>query len=524
MNFTMRFDTSVLRDETKRIHIAYVAAWATILAVLIVMAGVSFMSPGWDESVFAYVGRGILEGEVPYVDRWDHKGPVTYIIYALGSILEERWGIWLINVSFMLVSAFLSYRIAQREFGSTAGLFSAATLLIYVTKLGGGGGLTESYALLFQLLALYLFLSAVREGGPGPRRCVALGMLGALSFLLRANLIGVWVTIGIYWLSRWRQSGTSVLWATVGGLSVLAATFFALVYLRAWDEFWSATVLYNYAHSDASLGERVRAVMLLVWYLSPVVPLFGIGWCVGAWYQFTGRTKGEPFEPAFKFLLILGPVEVALSLVSGNAWSHYYMPIVPAGTMYVGFLIWLVSKRRLAAPAFLALLVLFATANYHMNIYDKAFDFVSMLKSNGNDSEISSIDRDRRVSEIVESYSGDEDTILVWGTYPQIYLMTERDAPTRFFYQYPLLKKGYWRESDHAEFFSDVVSNPPTVIVDARHPSLPPLDAASRNDWSPSKRQYVHDPASLQMFFDYVDNEYELKEIVGEHWVYIAQK
>ena len=520
----MRPNTIIAITRTNGWRAAYVAAWTVILTALVVMAGFSFTSPSWDEAGYAYVGKGILEGEIPYVDRWETKGPVSYLIHALGQALPGPFGTSLINMAFLIGSAILLFKVVQREFGTTPALFSSATLVIYATKLGGGGGLTESHALLFQIFALYLFLNAVHEGGPGPGRSVALGILGALSFLLRANLIGLWLAIGIYWLSRWRQSGTRILWATVGGLSVLAATFFALVYVGAWDEFWSATVLYNYAHSDASLGERVRAVMLLVWYLSPVVPLFGIGWCVGVWYQFTGRTRGEPFEPAFKFLLILGPVEVALSLVSGNAWSHYYIPIVPAGTMYVGFLIWLVSKRRLAAPAFLALLVLFVTANYHMNIYGKAFDFVSMLKSNGNDSEISSIDRDRRVSDIVESYSGDEDTILVWGTYPQIYLMTERDAPTRFFYQYPLLKKGYWRESDHAEFFSDVVSNPPTVIVDARHPSFPPLDVASRKDWIPSKRQYVHGPASLQMFFDYVDSEYELKEIVGEHWVYIAQK
>ena len=511
-------------EITKRLHTAYVVAWAVVIAALIVMAGVSFASPSWDEVVYTYVGKGILEGEIPYADRWDNKGPVTYVTYALGSVLPGRWGIWLISMVFLLGSAFLCFKTAQREFGTTAALFSAATLVIYATKLGGGGGFTESYALLFQLLALYLYLGAVRQKGPGPRLCITLGVLGALSFLLRANLVGVWLTIGICWISRWRASSHYILWSTVGGLAVLAMAFMTFLYLGAWDDLWSATVLYNYAHSAATLEERIRATMLMVWNLSPVVPLFGIGWCVGVWYHFSGRSRGEPLERVLPFLLILGPVEVALSLVSGNGWDHYYIPILPAGVLYLGFLVWLVSRERLAAPALMAFLVLFATVNYHTDMYSKGYDLVKTLLNTDDSTALTARDRDLRVAEIVERYSGPDDTILVWGTAPQLYLLTGRNAPTRFFYQYPLFKKGYWKESHIAEFFFDVTSTPPAVIVDGRNHSIPPLDEASRKDWSPRLRQYVYESTRFQMFFDYVRAEYELKEVVGRHWVYVARK
>ena len=132
-------------------------------------------------------------------------------------------------------------------------------------------------------------------------------------------------------------------------------------------------------------------------------------------------------------------------------------------------------------------------------------------------------DRDLWVADIVERYSGPDDTILVWGTAPQLYLLTDRNAPTRFFYQYPLFKKGYWRQSHIDEFFFDVTSTPPAVIVDSRNYSIPPLDENSRKDWIPALRQYVRDPSRFQMFFDYVRTEYELKEVVDRYWVYVAR-
>ena len=354
------------------------------------------------------------------------------------------------------------------EFGATAALLSAATLVIYTTKLGHGGGLTESYALLFQLLALYLFLGAVRQGGPNPWLCIALGVLGGLSFLLRTNLV-VWLAIGIYWLIMWRSSGPRILWSTIGGLSVLAAAYLAFLFIGARDDLWSATVLYNYAHSAATLEERIRATMLMVWNLSPVVPLFGIGWCMGVWYYFSGRAHGKPLEHVLPFLLIWArsksPCLWCLE-TGGTITTYQYCP----RPFILGFPS-LVGIQGTLCRAWMAFLVLFATVNYHTDIYSKGYELVKTLINTDEPPVLTARDRDLRVAEIVEHYSG----ILVWGTAPQLYLLTGRKAPTRFFYQYPLFKKGYWKESHIAEFFFDVTSTPPAVIVDGRNHSIPPL-------------------------------------------------
>ena len=519
----------------ERLNKALVIAWVGVIAALVVMAGIAFASPsGWDASAFAYVGKGILTGEVPYLDRWDNKGPVTYLIYALGLLAPGWWGMWLVDMAFLLGSAWLAFKIVQREFGTTAALFSVATFLIYVRLLGGG--LTEHYALLFQLLALFLFMHIDRRTGLNVRggahiwKYIAIGVLGALSFLLRANLIGVWLAIGIYWIVRWRGSRSRIAWSAAGGLSVLVAVSLAFAALGAWEEFWDATVVFNFAQSGASLTDRVRAAMLLVWYLSPVVPLLGIGWCVGVWYHLTGKTRGKSFERIWPFVLILGPVEVALSMLSGYGYGHYYLALLPVGALYLGFLVWLISKEQLA-PVLLAFMLLYATVNYHMDIYIQVADILgadaeSMVRKRTNNAtltfhlpSISHNDMALRVAETIERRSTAEDTILVWGGETQIHLLTGRDSPTRFFYQYPLVRSSYFEQSQLDEFISDVTNGRPAVIIDVRNSWLPPLDEASRLEWQPQRRG-MHDPTQFQQLFDFVEAEYDLIEEIEDWRVY----
>ena len=389
--------------------------------------------------------------------------------------------------------------------------------------LGSRLGLTEHYALLFQFLALFLLLRADKTGGPNAWECLGIGALGALSFLLRANLIGVWLAIGIFWTVRWPETRLRIFWSVIGGLSVLVAVSIVFLSLGAWTEFWDATIVYNLIHSDATLSDRIRATMLLVWHLSPVAPLFGVAWCVGIWFHLTGRACGTELDLIWLFALILGPIEVTLSMVSGYGYGHYYIAILPVGTLYLGFLVWFVSKQRLATPVFLTLILLFATVNYHMDIYEEAADIVRTLRGTDEQGPPTRVDRDRRVAELVKSLSTPEDTILVWGAETQIHLLSERDSPTRFFYQYPLARSSFAKDSDLDEFISDVTVGRPAVIIDARSPRLPPLDESDRRDWQPQQR-YLHDPTQFQEVFDFVESEYELLDETDDFRLYVLRR
>ena len=51
-----------------------------------------------DSTVYRYLGMGLLRGRLPYVDLCDNKGPLLYLIEAVGALLGGRWGLFVLQV------------------------------------------------------------------------------------------------------------------------------------------------------------------------------------------------------------------------------------------------------------------------------------------------------------------------------------------------------------------------------------------------------------------------------------------
>ena len=106
--------------------------WGIVIALLLVLAIDSFIAkPGGDSAIFMYVAQGILEGEVPYLDRWDHKGPLLYLINAVGLLIDEVWGLWLVQGVFLLGASTFAFLALRKPFGTLPALFALALFLYF---------------------------------------------------------------------------------------------------------------------------------------------------------------------------------------------------------------------------------------------------------------------------------------------------------------------------------------------------------------------------------------------------------
>ena len=168
--------------------------WAVVISALFLFALEWFVeAPNRDSSVFIYVAKGILEGEVPYLDRWDHKGPLIYLLNAMGLAVAGMWGLWLLEMAFLIGTVWLVYVVLRQQFGFAATFLPMAVFAGYFLYFSQSGNHTEQYALLFQFLALYLFMR-IRNGNTGGGReyytlfLISIGALAAATFLLRPNL------------------------------------------------------------------------------------------------------------------------------------------------------------------------------------------------------------------------------------------------------------------------------------------------------------------------------------------------
>ncbi|MBO4266246.1 MAG: hypothetical protein J5910_03560 [Lachnospiraceae bacterium] len=117
---------------------------------------------GCDASFFSLVGRGIIEGKVPYRDFFDLKGPYFFFIEALGQLMaHDRLGAFLIQIPFAFASLVLIYEISLLFISRKKAIF---VMIVYlwgnITTLWGGNTL-EEFALPISLACLYVVLRAV---------------------------------------------------------------------------------------------------------------------------------------------------------------------------------------------------------------------------------------------------------------------------------------------------------------------------------------------------------------------------
>lgn len=488
-----------------------VIVWSLFLCVLFLYAVDSFVNaPGRDSGAFLYVAKGILDGEMPYIDRWDHKGPLIYIINVAAIVISDVWGIWLVQFGFLAGICLSASKLFRSQFGTTAMLFSLTVLLTYFDKFVEGGNLTEEYALLFSFLALCLFVR-IERCDDTLRRVLAAGALGALgaaSLLLRPNLVGVWVAIGVCWLIYWDDSARKFIWAGVGSTVVLlvVATWFTAA--GGLSHFWDAVFVYNVAYSQFSLGKIYPSARYSFELFFPLNLVILLGWFVGLWYI----REDSPHYPPTRIVslaVILLPIELVFANLSGRQYWHYYLSLIPVTCLLSAFMIKLLLDALQTQFPWIPAGLLVFTGSLYAGL--PANLIPDDIRKYANLTEI--VCCRNPVINYIRENTDEDDRILVWGAEGSIYFISDRTAPTRFFYQYPLFTSGYNHDLIK-EFTSDVSGSPPAIIIDTHNLSL------SLNIADPERRY----PENFNPFIEFVDTHYERAKTIGSNDVYHHKK
>lgn len=153
--------------------------------------------PTTDSAVFVYLGQRLREGAVPYLQIFDHKGPMLYAIewFGLTAGNGNLIGIWVLEVIFMFASLYFMYRTARlftdSEVVSVAAVALGSELFINAF---GRGNLSEEYALPFIAYSLYVFLKFIRTSVFTYQEVGMTGACFGSILLIRANMISVWVS------------------------------------------------------------------------------------------------------------------------------------------------------------------------------------------------------------------------------------------------------------------------------------------------------------------------------------------
>lgn len=149
----------------------------------------SFRYPffGGDSAVFQTVGKYWSEGVIPYKELFEHKGPLLFLIDAVGYAIYPRVGIMIPQTIFMYISLLLIWKMTGLYFSFRAKIFCLVLTLIYFVSHYESGNLAGEYSVVFLSAAAYCFMKFLKSSSHDPLYGFIYGLGFGACVLLRAT-------------------------------------------------------------------------------------------------------------------------------------------------------------------------------------------------------------------------------------------------------------------------------------------------------------------------------------------------
>ncbi len=504
-----------------------------LLSFFALNAGLNAKVSPRDSGVFLYIGQGLLKGEVPYLNFWDHKPPLVYFLNALALLIDNASlrGLWILEYFSLLVSLLVCFFILKKFLTKTFSWLGTIMVALFASSFFTGGNRVEEWALPVQFLILYIF-SLKNLKTLKPKILFFIGNLTAILFLFRQNLIGVTLALIGYWLiedfyhRQIKKFYLKMLWLGAGFIVPVLIVYFYFVSKKAGFDFFDQTLIYNLVYSQSPLSLKLRTSyegLILLWP-TWILAVFSMAFSVYGLIIKSKKVKKMVLLATFLF-----PIEVILSSISGKTYYHYYISWIPAlsllATNFYFLLFQALSKKRRKnfLPAILMTLFFFLIVNFNQG---KSFILKNLDKNLAaytlNLKPLvyrSNYVKYADTLQAISLYSKKSDTLLVWGSESALYFLSNRKAASRYFYQYPLFTKGYTHNNLVTDFVFEIIQAKPKIIVDASSSTLdkqirtsaviPPLDRQKRQKWF-EENYYFSQFNSFENFFELVEKDYRL--------------
>jgi len=500
------------------------------------------LAPGHDSGIFLYHGQRILEGDLPYRDIWDHKPPMIFYINALGLFISggAKWGVLFLEILAVGAAMALCFALLKKRFGYLPAFFATLNCVLCLNIVLDGGNLTEEFNLPLQFLGFWLF-NCVEKKGFRVWHGIFLGLSMASSFMLRQNLIGLWLAILLYWFLEfaiYQRDLTAfskrVFWIFSGAAALLLPAGMFFYFQGALYELWDVAFRYNFIYSKTTLAQRIQSFYgcfkLFTWFPLVIMPAAII---VCGYFKRKEKITADPL-----MTLAIADLVIEITLLSlGKGYAHYYTAMLPSMTLLFCFFIKLLNdsawdecdKSNMPGHSgfsgkterIIVLSILLACSNiFSFSIL--AHSYAGLLSRHRSQLE--------ETADYIKRNSGKNDYLLVWGSGGQLNFLTGRPSPSRFFFQYPFAATGYGSPEIINSFMKELRRHPPAIIIDNSGDTgrLPPIDKAYRKQWKEKKASsnelYSTIPANIDSFYNFVETEYNTSGKSGSWNIYKHNK
>ena len=292
---------------------------------------------GFDSAFFQSIGKLWLEGIIPYRDFFDHKGPVLFMINALGYVFPNtRLGLFLVQSTFFSISLSLVYLTLRQFINRKFSVIILVVMILYLGMVFGEGNLSEEYSLPF-IFCMLLFQAkwlknqkiarAEKSAISHPKiYSFIYGLCFMMIAFIRINnaLIPCVGIVCIVWFlarqKQWKMIFQNALFVIFGALVVFVPVAAYFYINNAFVSFINGTFLFSlsYTRVHASLTTITNSKLF---YATPIL----LSWFIGLRLLF----RKELYKGVFLF--VTGALIAYMCLV-GKSYPHYFInaaPLIP---------------------------------------------------------------------------------------------------------------------------------------------------------------------------------------------------
>ena len=360
------------------------ALWLVALAVAVGATQIRSLEQEYfnDESTATVMAGHLLDGNLPYVELFDNKPPMIFLLLAGAMALfgESLLTVRAVGDFFLLLSAIAVFAIARRRTGPAAAGLGALLLIAIHAKGPGTATMAALPATALALSALWLLLARRQRLWAA----AAAGLLLSLATLTRTNLGFLALAVGLWFCVAPLRPSLGVQWRAVPAFAAAGLVPLALLGLVYWradalEAFYLANV--TVPLSFASSMGMAQVLLGLLGYMRfetwaapqlflPFAAALALGLAAAALSLPPVRRRFARFPPAAEAAAALGVgrsadqewelLWIALLatllavLMSGAAYLHYWLQLYPIGAVFCAYgLGWLRSRAALRWVAYL---------------------------------------------------------------------------------------------------------------------------------------------------------------------------
>ncbi len=155
-----------------------------------------------DTAVFQTMGYMMKRGYLPYVDSFDHKGPLLYFIHYLGSLINTNSGVGLFQVINYFFTFFFAYKIARFKLNRPESLLSVLIGCMILLNNHKEVADVEEFSMGFICVSLYIFLDYIINNRTTNKKIFISGLCCGAVFLIKMNQVSCWIVFCIFFFAE----------------------------------------------------------------------------------------------------------------------------------------------------------------------------------------------------------------------------------------------------------------------------------------------------------------------------------